>query len=92
MPTKIPMPVITDSQLARLERLCDRVERLETDFQEALMDLASSLGVLRGSNHPEGWAKVTVVPDARKPTLIIEHKAGRRSLTGGYIAPMVGER
>lgn len=81
MKTKtVYVPVVTKSQLQRMDRLARVLGELREVFEECFLDLESSLNVLRGENHPEGWATVKVVPDHTvKSVLVVEHYQGSRS-------------
>jgi hypothetical protein len=72
------VPVITEAQVERLTDLVRRIEAIRRDVDEALMSISASLDVLRDENHPEGWAKVTVVPDLNVSCVVVEHKRARK--------------
>ena len=52
------IPVVTDRQLARIEKLVDRLATLRDELSEVTFELGADLEVLLGSNQPEGWRKV----------------------------------
>ena len=54
----LAVPVITAEQLKRIKWLHDRMEMLRAEMDQLAENLNASLAVLRGENHPEGWAHV----------------------------------
>lgn len=57
------VPVITHHLLSRVESLADRLTALIAEFEDVANQVDSSLGVLRGQNHPEGWLEIVEIGD-----------------------------
>jgi hypothetical protein len=73
------VPVVTESQLEKISALTTALDSIREKLDDLFIDIAASLDVLRGHNHPEGWAEIKIVrDDAVKRVLVIEHK-GRPS-------------
>lgn len=71
---RIAVPVMTAAQLERLERLADRFDALQSEMMDgSLQDLTCSLSVLRGENHPEGWAVIETIEHGKTPLAVVHH-------------------
>lgn len=57
------VPMITESQLIRLEALVAKLQSVGEECDEQWRQLEASLTVLTGENEPEGLAKVHVRRD-----------------------------
>lgn len=72
------VPVVTETQLAKLSALVDAFDTMCERLNNLMLEISSSLDVLRSQNHPEGWADVQVVrDDAVKRVLVVEHRSWR---------------
>lgn len=59
-PTVIAVPVVTEAQVNDLAALLARFEDLRHILDESLEELIHAMQILRGENHPDGWAEVRI--------------------------------
>lgn len=57
------IPVITETQLRRIEYVVEKAEGLQDELHDLLGQLTADLAVLLGGNRPDGWRVPKVLDD-----------------------------